>query len=139
MPRYYKATTKDGRVATRSTTSKDYAVAFIHEGSTRSNWASSGHTPPEASRCKGELCVAYEISAKDYRELNKPAKEIIVTYTAVDGARDRRKFGTLVGAWKFAIEMVGRHPTLGSTYAVSDDGIGKIEVEGATLQELFRN
>lgn len=66
-----------------------------------------------------------------------PATEIKVTYSAVDGARTVRKFKTLAGAQAFAHKAVGEHPDLGSGYAVSFDGIGKIEVEGCALSALF--
>lgn len=62
---------------------------------------------------------------------------IHILYTAVDGARMNRKFKTMPGARKFAHNMVGRYPEIGNHYAVSGDGIGKIEVTGATLTQLF--
>lgn len=62
---------------------------------------------------------------------------INVTYRAVDGAKDKRTFKTLKGAQKFAREMVGDHPEMGSDYAVSGDGIGRVRVTGCTLQQLF--
>jgi hypothetical protein len=62
---------------------------------------------------------------------------ITVRYSAVDGFRKTRTFKTLAGARKFAVERVGSNPELGRTYAVSFDGIGKVEVEGCTVAELF--
>lgn len=62
---------------------------------------------------------------------------INVTYRSVDGARDRRNFKTLKGAQKFAVDMVGQHPEMGSDYAISGDGIGRVRVTGCTLQQLF--
>ena len=61
---------------------------------------------------------------------------IKVTYTSVDGAKEVQRFGTVAGASGYARKWVGDHPTIGSTYAISDD-IGKIEVSGATLNDLF--
>ena len=64
---------------------------------------------------------------------------ITVRYYSVDsyGRATARKFKTLAGAHKFAASMVGRFPTFGSNYAVSDDGVGKVTVQGCTLRELF--
>lgn len=62
---------------------------------------------------------------------------ITVTYQSIDRYRKRRTFKTLAGARKFAVNWVGENPEMGSTYAVSGDGIGKITVDGATLRELF--
>lgn len=62
---------------------------------------------------------------------------IKVKYLSVDRARVTRSFKTLAGARKFAQSWVGKHPEMGSTYAVSGDGIGKITAEGAKLADLF--
>jgi hypothetical protein len=62
---------------------------------------------------------------------------IKVTYTSLDGAKEVKRFGTITGASEYAKKWVGDHPTIGSQYAISDDGIGKIEVTGSTLEELF--
>lgn len=62
---------------------------------------------------------------------------IKVKYSSVDGYRSTRPFKTLKGARKFAQDRVGKNPEMGSTYAVSGDGIGKIQVEGCALAELF--
>lgn len=63
--------------------------------------------------------------------------KIIVTYTSIDGCRDRRPYKSLAAARKFASLMVGEHPEMGGTYAVSGDGIGKVTVEGCALADLF--
>jgi hypothetical protein len=44
---------------------------------------------------------------------------------------------SIAGASQFARKWVGDHPTIDSTYATSGDGMGKIEVAGANLKELF--
>ena len=63
---------------------------------------------------------------------------IKVLYTSVDRVRIKRAFKTLKMAQRFAHHYVGAHPDMGSYYAVSNDGIGKIEVWGdCTLQQLF--
>ncbi len=63
--------------------------------------------------------------------------DISVTYTSIDRCRETRKFKTLAGAQRFAQKMIGRAPEMGSYYAVSGDGIGKIEARGVFLHELF--
>jgi len=62
---------------------------------------------------------------------------IRVVYSSIDGAKEIQRFGTIAGASQFARKWEGDHPTIGSTYATSDDEIGKIEVAGANLKELF--
>jgi hypothetical protein len=61
---------------------------------------------------------------------------IKVTYSSLDGARKVQRFKTVIGASEWAQHWIGKHPSLGSTYAASDDG-GKIEVTGAGLGDLF--
>lgn len=64
--------------------------------------------------------------------------KITVRYSTIDRFRETRTFKTLKGARAYAVKLVGEHPDHGGTsYAVSFDGIGKIEVEGCTLRELF--
>lgn len=62
---------------------------------------------------------------------------IKVTYTSIDGGRKSRSYSTIEGAKKFAHTWVGPHPEIGSWYAVSGDGVGKITVSGASLRDLF--
>ncbi len=62
---------------------------------------------------------------------------IIVRYRSLDRYSERRVFKTLAGARRYAHKWIGAHPDLGRFYAVSEDGIGKIEVEGATLADIF--
>jgi hypothetical protein len=62
---------------------------------------------------------------------------ITIRYTSIDRCRVTRKYKTLAHARAFAVKYVGPSPELGSTYAVSSDGVGKITVEGVTLRELF--
>lgn len=62
---------------------------------------------------------------------------IAIFYTAVDGFVSRRRFKTLNGAKHYAHKMVGDHPEMGSHYAISGDGVGKIEVLGVPLTEVF--
>lgn len=62
---------------------------------------------------------------------------IVVTYTSIDRCRETRRYRTIDGARRFAQEYVGRFPSLGSSYAVSDDGVGKVTVRGAAIADLF--
>ena len=62
---------------------------------------------------------------------------IIITYSTIDRFRKRSKFKTLAGARKFAQHWLGKYPEMGSSYAVSGDGVGKITVQGCELSDLF--
>ena len=62
---------------------------------------------------------------------------IKVHYSSVDGYHQTGSFKTLAGAGRYARRWIGEHPEIGSSYAVSSDGIGKITVDGASLAELF--
>jgi len=71
------------------------------------------------------------------KQQTEAADLITLRYTSVDRVSDRRSFRTLAGARKFALDRVGPQDGWGR-YAISDDGIGKIEVvTGITLRELF--
>jgi len=63
--------------------------------------------------------------------------DIKIRYRASDGYSQTRKYKTLKGAQRYAQEMVGETPEMGTGYAVSGDGIGTIRVSGTTLKELF--
>lgn len=63
-------------------------------------------------------------------------KKIKVRYESVDGYWETRSYKTLKSAHKWAVEMIGP-PDIGNGYAVSYDGVGKIVVDGCTLEELF--
>ena len=63
---------------------------------------------------------------------------IKVKYSSVDSRNGKwRSFKTLSRARKFAQHWIGKTPEIGATYAVSGDGICKIEVKGAKLPDLF--
>jgi len=64
-------------------------------------------------------------------------RNITVRVETLDHFRKTRRFRTLNGARRFAQQWVGEAPDLGSTYAVSFDGIAKVTVSGATLAEIF--
>jgi hypothetical protein len=65
------------------------------------------------------------------------AQAIKIGYRAVDGFRKTSTFKTLAGARRYAHRMIGEAPSIGSGYAVSDDGIGRVMVTGCSLAELF--
>jgi hypothetical protein len=62
---------------------------------------------------------------------------ISLHYSSADGVSKRSQYTTIEGARRFAQKWLGETPEIGSTYAISGDGIGKITVLGATLAELF--
>jgi hypothetical protein len=62
---------------------------------------------------------------------------ITVTYTSIDGAYKRRQYKTIAAARRFAVWCVGTDATLGTRYAVDNYGIGKVTVQGCSLQHLF--
>lgn len=68
---------------------------------------------------------------------NQTATKIMVRYSSIDGCRMVRRFKTLAGARRFAHEYVGKGADVGRSYAISSDGVGKVTVEGITLNELF--
>jgi hypothetical protein len=64
--------------------------------------------------------------------------KIVVAYRSVDGYRKTRTFNTLKGAQRFAQKMIGKNPTISaSRYAVSNDGVGVVRVNGVDLYDLF--
>ena len=65
------------------------------------------------------------------------AVSIALRYLATDCASRRQTFKTLKGAQAFAHKWVGATPEIGSTYAVSGDGVGRITWEGCTARDLF--
>lgn len=63
---------------------------------------------------------------------------IKVKYSSVDSRNGKwRSFKTLKRARKFAQYWIGQNPEIGASYAVSGDGIGKIEAKGVALADLF--
>lgn len=72
-------------------------------------------------------------------DLSKAADmtSIRVDYTSLDGAHHVRHCSTIQEASEFARHWIGARPAIGYGYAISDDGIGKIEVTGASLRDLF--
>lgn len=60
----------------------------------------------------------------------KGSTDIRLDYVALDGASKHRTYKTLAGARRFAWRWAGRHPEVGSTYAVTFDGVGKVSWSG---------
>lgn len=63
--------------------------------------------------------------------------KIVVRYRGIDRYSKRGVFKTLAGAQRFAQKWVGETPELGSFYAVSGDGVGKVTCDGCALVDLF--
>ena len=68
--------------------------------------------------------------------MNDPT-DIQVRYSTVDRHSETRRFATLEAAREYAQYWVGPSPEIGCGYAISGDGIGKIEVSGIPLATLF--
>jgi hypothetical protein len=62
---------------------------------------------------------------------------IRLRYSSFDGHAEEKTFSSVAEAQRFAHHWVGPHPEIGRGYAVSGDGIGKIEARGITLAALF--
>lgn len=60
-----------------------------------------------------------------------------IYYSSIDGFERRLDTENLVEAQAFAQKWVGKHPEIGSSYAISGDGVGKIEADGVSLSQLF--
>jgi hypothetical protein len=58
--------------------------------------------------------------------------------TSIDGCRNVRQFKTVKGARQYALQCVGPQDPIGWNYAVSDDGVVKIQWAGVDRTELFR-
>jgi hypothetical protein len=65
------------------------------------------------------------------------AIEIVVIYSSIDGCKIKRSFKRLAWARKFAHKWVGPFPEIGRSYAISGDGVDKIEAWGTPLSVLF--
>lgn len=64
-------------------------------------------------------------------------KQISIIYESIDGCNKVRHCETLAGARAWAMYWVGECPDLGSYYAVSADGIGKVMVNGCSIHDIF--
>lgn len=67
----------------------------------------------------------------------KPGTFVQVSYYTVDNYEEHQNFHTIEEAQKWAHATVGKAPSFGRGYAISDDGVGKIAVRGCSLKELF--
>ncbi len=98
---------------------------------------SSGHRPFSPELMKRVMVYLKTGKVPPSKGSSPSAREITVTYIGIDRTRKRSTFKTLQGAQKFAWKWVGETPEMGGGYAVSGDGVGRVTVQGATLQELF--
>lgn len=74
----------------------------------------------------------------DTTETTQPTETTItVRYSTVDRFCETKRFTKIEDAREYAQQWIGRFPEIGRGYAVSDDGIGKIEVRGTSLFQLF--
>lgn len=64
-------------------------------------------------------------------------EDITVRVSTLDHHSESRHFVTIPGARAYAARWVGRSPEMGSTYAVSGDGVARVTVLGISLKELF--
>lgn len=72
------------------------------------------------------------------RDAMTATRELLsVTYESIDGVDKTKSFADIKQARKFAQHYLGETPELGSFYAVSGDGIGKITCSGCKLTDLF--
>jgi hypothetical protein len=62
---------------------------------------------------------------------------IKVLYRSCDGYYQDAMFDNIEEAQGHAQYWLGKHPDLAGWYAVSNDGIATIQVEGTTLDALF--
>lgn len=62
---------------------------------------------------------------------------IHLRYSSIDGHVEVESFSCLADAQRFAHHWVGPHPEIGRNYAISGDGISKIEAMGISLVALF--
>jgi hypothetical protein len=61
---------------------------------------------------------------------------ITIRYSSIDGYSETRHYQTLTGAHRWADEMLGDCFEIGTGYAISGDGIGKIQ-SNISLEELL--
>jgi hypothetical protein len=54
-------------------------------------------------------------------------KLVKLRYSSIDGYSESRSFKTMRGASRYATKWLGPNPEVGHGYAVSPDGIGKVE------------
>lgn len=69
--------------------------------------------------------------------MNDTAAVITVSYSSIDGFNRSKRVATVAGARKFAQHWLGTAVEIGRGYAVSFDGVGRVTVQGASLDDLF--
>lgn len=63
--------------------------------------------------------------------------ELKLIYSSIDGYRKVYPCASMAELRKLAYHWVGENADVGRYYAVSFDGIGKVEVEGCTIRDVF--
>lgn len=69
--------------------------------------------------------------------MNTSRPTITVVYSSIDHFSETKVCGTLEEARNFAQDWIGNRPEIGSSYAISGDGVGKIECYGCKITDLF--
>jgi hypothetical protein len=87
----------------------------------------------EAERLKAEAAPAAPT-------LDPSPVKITVRYRSIDRYSKSYRYKTRAGAAAKIRELLGDYFDIGSTYAVSGDGVGRVTLSGATFEELgFRS
>lgn len=64
-------------------------------------------------------------------------KLIRMYYSTIDGVNIHKACETIEEARSWAMTWVGEHPEIGSYYAISGDGIGKVMVDDCSIRDIF--
>jgi hypothetical protein len=67
----------------------------------------------------------------------KTPGSVTLSFATVDGVRKILSYDSVEAARVAAHDWVGEAPTFGSDYAISDDGVVRVSVNGATLTDIF--
>ena len=70
-------------------------------------------------------------------ELSNVFGIIKITWSAVDGYHQSKVCNTIEEAREFAHHWAGEHCDVGTTYAVANDGMGTIRVEGCYIRDIY--
>ena len=83
------------------------------------------------------LRSVYMIKKESNTERETKMTTITLHFRFIEGGSKTKKYKTLAGAAKAAQHQIGRHPSIGSSYAVDDYGCCTISAVGCTLEDLF--
>jgi hypothetical protein len=109
------------------------AFHFVKDGDTVSRFVTDEYPDTDYS---ASLALA-QAEADTMPKPMAPPEPIQVLYQAIDGYSETRGYATVEAAREWPQRMIGAHPDMGSHYAVSFDGVGKVSVAGCTLDDLF--